>query len=398
MNLPKQGRIEVIDAIRGFAIFGILIANIQSWSGYKYLPFEKLAQLPYFDLDGLFYWLHIALIDGKFYAIFSMLFGIGFGIQWERKGHKPESFLPMYHRRLAFLLLFGVLHALLWSGDILTLYALLAFVMVALRGLSKAALLGLALGLLGFFVLSNFAYMSLGEPIEPIAKVARTNYADMRWDTIISAFAGTDLAEVFRVNWHNIYWRWVGFIPSGRISRVLGFFLIGCYLARSGFFLSAAQKPRNIFLFGVPGLALTLLAMELGLSMSSWPRTPEEIFSKAFNVVGQTLMALSYMCILSCVFGSALGRTLLQPLTLVGRMAFTSYISQTLIGITIFYGIGFGLIGTLGLAQLWLLALVIYAAQVLMASFWLKHCKQGPIEWLWRCLTIKQFTPLRRTD
>lgn len=387
----------MIDAVRGFAVLGIVLANIQSWSGYKFLQFSEIAKLPYDQLDSFFYWAHVALVDGKFYAIFSLLFGIGFGLQWERKGHEPEKFLPMYRRRLGFLLLFGVLHALFWSGDILTLYALLAFVLVALRNLSTRALLRVSLLLLSLFVVSNAAHLLLADPTEAIEKTARSSYPDMSGEEVIAAFGSSSWSRVFSVNLHNIYWRWIDFLPNGRISRVLGFFLLGSYLARTGFFTSTARKPSMIFLLGVPGFALTLLAMKMGLSMGQWPQDAMGIVSKLANVAGQLLMGLSYMCVLTCVFATSFGRTLMHPLTLVGRTAFTSYLSQSVLGVVLFYGVGFGLIASLGLAQLWAVAIGIYAFQVLAASVWLRVFKQGPVEWLWRCLTQKRYIPNRKT-
>ena len=391
MSSPATKRIDVIDAIRGFAVLGILLANIQSWSGYKYLPFTEIKKLPYYELDALFYWAHSALVDGKFYAIFSMLFGVGFGLQWERKGHEAGAFLPMYRRRLSFLLLFGILHALLWSGDILTLYALLAFVLVALRDLAPRSQLRLSLLLLCFFAFTNTAYLILSGPAEAVESIAHKSYPDMSWGVIIGAFGSGSWSEIFAVNLHNLYGRWMEFLPNGRISRVLGFFLLGCYLSRIGFFSNTALKPSMILVFCIPGIALTVLAMKLGLSMGSWPGEAMDILSKLLNVAGQLLLALGYMCILTCLYATSLGRTLMHPLTLIGRTAFTSYLSQSVIGIAIFYGVGFGLIGTVGLAQLWLLALAIYAVQVAAASLWLKSFKQGPVEWVWRCLTQKRY-------
>ena len=390
-------RIDVIDAVRGFAVLGIVLANIQSWSGYKFLPFDVLETLPGAGLDGLFYWMHVALVDGKFYAIFSILFGIGFRLQWERKGHEPDIFLPVYRRRIVFLLLFGVLHALFWSGDILTLYALLAFVMVELRGQSARAQLRLALGLLCFLVHTNGVYMLLAGAPEAVETASRASYPDMSGAAVVAAYASDSVARVFETNLHNLYWRWVEFLPNGRVSRVLGFFLLGGYLMRTGFFTGTARKPSMILVFGIPGFALTLLAMQLGLGMASWPSSWIDIAAKLANVAGQVLMALSYMCILTCAYGSPVGRTLMHPLTLVGRTAFTSYLSQSRLGVAIFYGIGLGHIGTLGLAPLWGVAIGIYAFQVLAASTWLRVFKQGPIEWIWRCLTQKRYIPNLRT-
>src|SRR5210317_2329862 len=135
------GRIHIIDAIRGLAILGILFANIQSWSGYKFIALDEIQSLPLYHLDGVFNQLHYWLVDGKFYAIFSMLFGAGFGLQYLKYQHEQSPFIRKYRRRLAFLVLFGVAHALLWSGDILTLYALLAFVLVMLRNIRYERLL-----------------------------------------------------------------------------------------------------------------------------------------------------------------------------------------------------------------------------------------------------------------
>ena len=143
------GSIQVIDAVRGFAVLGILLANIQSWSGYKFLPFEYIEQLPGYSWDHYFNLLHHWLVDGRFYSIFSILFGVGFGIQYVKHRDDQPPFIGMYRRRLAFLLLFGVTHALLWSGDILTLYALLAFAMVGIWQLHRNKLIMLAPSFLG---------------------------------------------------------------------------------------------------------------------------------------------------------------------------------------------------------------------------------------------------------
>lgn len=398
MEKVANARIDVIDAIRGFAVLGILLANIQSWSGYKFLPFTELAELPFYALDATLYWWNTFLVDSKFYAIFSLLFGVGFGLQWERKQHQADTFLPMYRRRMAFLLLFGLLHMLLWSGDILLLYAMLAFIMIALRGLAPRVQLQLGAALMCFFLLSHIAALILGEPGQVTQSVAHKTYPDMAPEALIGAFASDSWARVWEVNLHNVYWRWHDFIPNGRISRVLGFFLIGCYFARSGFFTGAACRPRTLFICLLSGAAMTWIAMHMGLSMSSWAAEPRDLVSKQLYVFGQLLMAVGYMCALAIAFQTRTGRQLMHPLTLIGRTAFTSYLGQTIIGIGIFYGVGLGYIATLGLAQLGLLAVLIYALQVVFASLWLRFFRQGPVEWLWRCLTAGSILPNRRSS
>lgn len=386
-----QGRIEIIDAIRGMAVLGILFANIRSWSGYRFIAFTDIASLPAYELDALFNHLHYWLVDGKFYAIFSMLFGAGFGIQYLKNQHNQPPFLSKYRRRLGFLLLFGLAHALLWSGDILTLYALLAFVLVLLRNTPCERLLPLALALLCCFALPHaWVVFTASQPPQPEA-VAHMTYPDMSPQTISAAFGGSDWGEVFVVNLHNLYWRWLDFFPNGRISRVLGFFVLGFYLSRSGYFLTRIYDLRYLACYLGLGLAATATARLTGTNISDWSASGSDLLLKLVAVTGQVLLALAYMSLLAQVFRRSRGKALLYPLTLIGRMAFTSYLGQTLIGIAIFYGVGLGYWATMGLAQLWLLALAIYAAQVVMALTWLRRFKQGPVEWFWGCLTAGQF-------
>jgi uncharacterized protein len=381
------GRVHVIDAIRGLAVFGILVANVQNWSGYKFVPYEVIEALPLYEWDRLFNALHYWLVDGKFYAIFSLLFGAGFGLQFMRKQDQMDTFLPVYRRRLAFLFLFGVLHALFWSGDILTLYALLAFLLVAMRNIPANRLLPVSLGLLAFFAVPQTAMMLWGNPAPPPPAVAHVNYVDLSAEQLRMAFAEGSWAEVFRTNLHNLYWRWLNYIPNGRFSRVLGLFVLGFFLARSGFFTDGIYRLRNLGAFWIGGLSLTAIARVTETGMSRWAESGSEVVLKVILVAGQVLLALAYMALLAHVYRFRWGEWLLHPLTLIGRMAFTSYLGQSVIGVFLFYGVGFGLWGTMGLAQLWAVAVAAYAVQVLFCSFWLTSFRQGPIEWLWGCLT-----------
>lgn len=393
---PAPGRIDVIDAIRGLAVMGILFANIQSWSGYKFIPLTDIAELPFAELDGVLNLLHLWVVDGKFYAIFSMLFGAGFGLQYLKNRQRMDQFLPVYRRRLAFLLLFGILHALLWSGDILTLYALLAFVMVWLRDLSRPQVFALVVFLLVAFVLPQILMMLFGPKAAPQSDLAHHVYPDVSPAGVTAAYGAGDWGEVFRMNLHNLYWRWMDFLPNGRISRVLGLFMLGFFLVQSRYFREQVSQFRWIVIWSVIGLTFSYAAFVMGANISRWAVSWNDLLAKLMLVAGQVTLALAYMSVVGFLYENSVGRWLLHPLTLIGRMAFTSYLSQTLIGITIFYGVGFAYFGTMGLAQLYLLALAIYSVQVLIASVWLRLFWQGPVEWFWGCLTRKQWKTNRR--
>ena len=125
MTTPLRARIPALDVLRGVAVAGILVANVLVFFGLVFLPAERAASLPTAEADGVVRFLERVLVEGKFYSIFSLLFGIGFGLQLARGG---EEALPRFRRRLRVLLAIGAIHAfLIWSGDILMLYALLGF-------------------------------------------------------------------------------------------------------------------------------------------------------------------------------------------------------------------------------------------------------------------------------
>jgi uncharacterized protein len=384
-------RIAVIDAIRGLAILGILFANIQSWSGYKFIPLTTIETLPIYHLDSMLGHLNRWLIDGKFYAIFSLLFGAGFGIQYLKNRGNQAPFIKTYRRRLGFLLLFGVLHALLWSGDILTLYALLAFILVLLRNMPAERLLALAILLLCCFAVSQTVMLFFADAKTAIQTLAHKTYTDMSPQTISDAFGHGSWADVFCVNLHNLYWRWMEFLPNGRISRVLGFFVLGFYLAISGYFQSTIYSSKHLIAYLLLGISATAAASYTGTNMSYWAVSATDVLLKMVLVSGQAFLALAYMSLLAMVFSMPGGAKILRPLTLIGRMAFTSYLLQTIIGVSFFYGVGLGYWGSMGLAQLWMLAVVIYAAQVVFCTAWLRFYKQGPLEWLWGCLTAGRY-------
>ena len=179
-------------------------------------------------------------------------------------------------------------------------------------------------------------------------------------------------------------------------NRVLGLFLLGYWLAGRGFFTDRASDPRRLLLFASLGTVLTLAGMYTTGSLSRWPSAPIELFDNLLTTAGQLTLALAYVCLIAILFRRPLGRRLLKPLTLVGRLAFTSYLMQTLIGVILFYGIGFGLCGSVPLAGLVPLAVAIYAFQVGFASLWLSRYRFGPVEWVWRSLTYGERLPNRR--
>ena len=394
----KSGkRVEVIDALRGFAILGILLANILSWSGVKFLPFSEIQQWPSFEFDLFIYHLNGFLIDTKFYTIFSLLFGIGFFLQFNKNRDKQEVFMPIYYRRLRYLMLFGMIHMFFWSGDILFIYAIVGFVFVQFRNLNPKTLLIIA-GI--SFVIPLFIDVVMLELapgyLVPTEKLALKTYIDISPVEITEVFKNGDFWSVTQLNFHNLKWRFFDLLPSGRLFKILAFFILGFYMMANNYFTKKAHSYKLLFVFLVLGFGLTFLSKEIGGSMGQFPSNWNDILYKFLFSFGQVNLAFAYISILTIAYETKFGKKLMVGLKYVGRMSFSSYLSHTIFGIVIFYPYGFGLFGSMSLWQVEVLAIGIYATQVLLAVIWLKYYSFGPLEWLWRSLTYRQFLSMKK--
>jgi uncharacterized protein len=394
-------RIDVIDALRGFALAGVLFANLFAFSGFIMLSQEQQAALPGGAANGIVAMLANVFVNRKFITIFSLLFGLGFGIQLARARARGEDVVPTYARRLLVLLVIGLLHKfLLWGGDILTLYALLGFALLLVRDWPDRRLL-----LAG----SIIALAAL--PVDALVKVV-TNAPIAAWppgwDTaMVSAMADGSWAEVFRLNAeYEIYRHVHDIIPY---VGFLGIFLIGYWTARRSL-LIAEHGPalRRVCRWGFAvGLVATVGAMA-GLALSGIGRgdgppaalpwwMPLAGLSWTLSFLG---LAAAYASGFVLLFQRPRWRRLLSVFTPVGRMALTNYLLQTVIALWLFYGFmpGPGWSGKVGPALLVPILVVVFAAQIGFSAWWLRRYRFGPVEWLWRSLTYGRLQPMRRVE
>lgn len=394
---PTTKRIELLDVIRGFALIGILYANILSWSGIKFLPFDEIKALGNVAVDIQLYDLLKFFVDTKFYTIFSLLFGIGFSLQISRNRDNPD-FPPFYARRLALLLVIGLLHVSIWSGDILMLYALMGFIVLALRNLSEKQVLKAAIILFFAPLLLDVVYMyTFAQDIVALPKTALKVYPDMTPEEVIAGFQSMDIVTVFKTNFHNVAWRWFDFIPSGRPFKVLGLFLLGSYLYSSGYFMEKVHKSKVLFTWLVLGLAFTVLGISLKGGVSAFPKDWYSMMYKLVHEIGQITLALSYISIIAVLLKKLPNFFMWNILKNYGRMSLTSYIGHTILGILVFYPIiGLGFHGKLNLEQIFYAATAILIFQFTFSTLWFKWFKFGPIEWAWRCATYKKIFPIRK--
>ena len=396
-------RIIALDALRGFAILGILVMNIQAFS-MVFAAYQN--PTAYGDLTGINQWVWILshlFFDLKFMAMFAMMFGAGIILittSAERKGISPAR---LHYRRNFWLLIFGLSHAyFFWSGDILAVYAVCAFIVYIFRKLKPKWLV--VIGLILFTIpsiIQLMGHLSLG-----FMTPAQLQETAVEWQPTaamvaaeVAAFQGGWLAQMSqRVadSWEMhtfiflIYMGW----------RVLGLMLFGMALYKWG--VLTAQRSRRFytrmmligFLVGLPIVAYGVWQN----FANNWDVAYSMFLGSQFNYWGSLLVSLGYIGLVMLIAKSDWMPKVVARFAAVGRMALTNYFLQTLICTTIFYGHGLGWFGQVERTGQVLVVVAIWALQLIISPLWLARFRFGPFEWLWRSLTYWQRQPLQRTQ
>jgi uncharacterized protein len=403
--ISSQERIEVLDVLRGLAVGGILIGNMQWFSGYGFMP-PALAQQSSTLIDQLTHFLVHFFVEGKFYSIFSFLFGFGFALQMARAEERGDRTASLFKRRLFWLLIIGLLHAfLLWAGDILSIYALMGFLLILFRRKTDAALLRWAFVLMVIPILSYLLLYALFVAFvspEALAAVTSGEAAQSGWSEAVRKVRQSGyLQTITDFNLQYIFFRYLGLILEMRLPKILAMFLLGFYAYRRGFFQDlSTHQPfiRRVLGYGlVFGLVGNIAFAALAGKEAVIPPTAAGIAGVISYAFGVPALALFYMALIVTLWQKAAWRRqLLAFLAPVGRMALTNYLLQTVTCVTIFYGYGFGQFGRIGTATATLIALAVFLFQILTSALWLKYFRYGPMEWIWRQLTYRRRLDLRR--
>jgi uncharacterized protein len=396
-------RLELVDALRGFALLGILIVNLGDFTLHWGLSPDQRATLFTAGADDSAQFLIRMLGSGKFNTIFSFLFGLGFAMFMARGTRSDAEFLPFFRRRLGVLLLIGTAHMVfVWYGDIVAMYAALGFVLILFRHLSDRALLLWAAALiLSHPVLTAVIVMSGGalDPGEPFRNLEIWLYTGVFGfppDSYYAVASSGGWFDLLKYNLAGPPYRIGEVLSSSRLQRVLGMFLVGMWAGRQMIFHNpAAHKAlfKRLLMWGLPiGLAGN------ALHATMLPATEPSIGRDLVYALSVVPLAMSYVAAFSLLWMYPRARKVLGIFVPAGRAALTVYLSQSLICIALFYGIGFGFGGRVGPTLFVPIALAIFAAQVLISAVWLRYFRFGPVEWLWRSLTYGRCQPLARPN
>jgi len=399
-------RVTELDVLRGFALFGVFLANLVKPISWNLLATsEQMAALPSQSVDNVFIFLINVFIADKSNTLFAFLFGLGFYIQMDRLSKRGVNFTAIYSRRLFILLVFGFVHLIfIWFWDILHLYAFCGFFLLILRRASDRFLLvmGLFLALTGRLVVDLWLNMSgtldsLGVPVLYESTAALERQAISQSGNYLSL-----LTNLFEINWKEYFLTGI----VGWIFYVLGRFMIGIWVGRRGWLQNASQYLpgyRRVLWIALPtGLGIELVGQAIGWAISQhllsggvW-----EVLMSTCHMTATPFMATGYACLIVLGLRTGLGHRLLSPLAAVGKMALTNYVAQSFIIGFVLLGIGPGLnlAGQIGIAHLTYVAIIAFGGQILFSHLWLQHFAFGPLEWVWRGLTYGHFPPLVRAD
>lgn len=394
----KGERHDVLDALRGFALLGIFAANIRFFSGWDFL-----AEADRIALGGEDYavwdFLHLAVLDGKFYTLFSLLFGMGFALQLSRLEGRGAAATQIYLRRTFILLGFGLIHLFVfWEGDILTPYALLGFVLLAIRGWSDRTLL-VAAGLsmlvppIGYALFWGFGVdQSLG--LYGVASGICPSFfndpvAEIRLATVGEQLTCSIGGGVARFGYLFDTWRW---------PKLFAIMLLGLWAGRqlvSGALLNNTKLLAAILVVGglSGAIAGPILASLNGIGFGR-PYSMQGLYAVIAYTFAVIPLGLAYAA--GFILLWRIARPILNLLAAPGRMALTNYLTQTLIGLSVFLGIGFDQAGQWSIQSLYLFVGAVYLGQILFSNLWLLRFQYGPLEWVWRALTYGTAPAVRR--
>jgi len=393
---PAAGRLQFVDALRGFALFGVFSANLLIFSGIEYLDDAQRASLFHGRLDSIAYFLERFFIENKFMGLFSFLFGVSFWLFLSRARGRAASPTALFYRRIFWLFAIGAIHGwLLWCFDILRFYALWAVLLPLFVRTAPRRLLGIALAT------AVLVPALLGAAIAAFTHPATAAASTIDYDAMaLAAFGRGTYGEVLKANW---LYDWHLTLSLGQLEyqvAIFGRLLLGLCVARAldlGNLGEHRALLRRVLLVGglVGVVGSSIFA---GRLLTDAPRNPFLAFTRRLLLEGGQLgLTLAYASALALVFLGARGRRVVGLLAPMGQMALTWYLLQTLFGIWMFYGFpqGPALMGKAGPAPLAALAVVGYVVQFVLARAWMARFRFGPAEWCWRSLTYARAQPLR---
>ncbi len=383
-TLPNNNRIEIADVLRGFAVMGITLIHFIERFSLNSLPEETRSFLIFTDKiiwESIFF-----AFSGKAYCIFALLFGFSFFIQDNSQKEKGNDFRGRFAWRLVLLFFIACINSTLFPGEILVLYALVGYVLIAVCRLSTRTVGIIAIILLLqplewaqlIYALINPGYIMNAQFDAPYWEMVNTVQKE-------GSFLEMCKTAIWTGNIANMGWM----ILHGRVTQTAALFMVGMLIGRSKLFL---YSEKNIKLWINVFILSTLCFFPIYGLMTLLP----DFISREAILVPSTLIlkSLSNIAITGILFAGVIlvyyltkFKGVLHQLAPYGRMSLTNYLSQSLIGGFLFYNWGLGLYRHTGITVCFLMGIGVFLLQFFFCRWWLRSHRQGPLEWLWKKAT-----------
>ena len=396
-------RIVIIDALRGFSLAGIVIVHmVENYlgapapEGAMEAVNQGPADMAVSIFNGLF-------LIGKFFALFSFLFGLSFFIQMDSAHKRGEDFKWRFLWRIVILFVIGYLHHLFYRGDILTIYAVLAIFLIPFYKvptkylLVLCGLIFLGLGRYVVFAFTGGDNLFIPGEFNPNSPEIAAYFELLKSGTLTEVFqSNATEGQLMKMDFQ------LGVFSRGYLT--FAFFLLGLIVGRMQFFRDFME--RKDLTKTVMWWSLGILVGAMGLTIVVFSQMGGNVtFDNWLSMLGLTAIDLANIGMTGLIltgfvfmYRKTKGSKLLAKFAPYGRMALTNYVLQTLIGTFILYGWGLGYIGQIRNIYTFLIAILIVWMQMLFSKWWLKKFHYGPLEWIWRSLTHFKYYPLLKTS
>ena len=428
--VSETDRIQSIDVLRGIALLGILLMNIPSFSMPNYFS-EAFRSNP----GDINFWVRTVIIiffEGKMRALFSMVFGAGILLFISKKEKTGTSATWLFYRRMAWLVVFGLIHAhiILWSGDILYSYGLIGMIAFLFR---KAAPKYLVWGVpivavIGFFTSTQFyqeirtkrldylkvaADKNAGKILTVAQQKILTEWREIEKEFIPNKQDAAENTRIMKSDYKTIAakirkeaWKGQTTYFLYQISDPLALMLLGIALFKWGFLTCKWSRKQylKVALIGY-GIGLPLVLYDSYYAFYNFPTMAASLAHMDSHPIvwidliypaQRIFLVMAHVSVILILYKSGIFQRFLNRLAAVGQMAFTNYISHSVVCTLIFYGYGLNKFATFEYYQIFFVVFAIWIFQLIISPIWLRNFYFGPLEWLWRSLTYWKLQPMKK--
>jgi len=387
--MKNTHRIIIVDALRGFALFLIILIH--------YIEhFELFAQPEH-------HWLFTAEVDskitdivmfavgGKAYSIFALMFGLSFFIQLNRSEQKGIDFRGKFAWRVTILLIMGFFHSLIYKGDILHIYAMLGFLLIPLYNLKIKHLI----------IIGSFFILQIPSVIQLIKAFADSTYTFTPtfgwgfWGEIDKLYTTGSFGDVIIFNFwkgRTSVWGWTFY--TGRYLQLFGLFIVGLIIGKSRIFENLENHKglikKTLIISLIIYAGLYFINVKAGSAVVS--ELQKQLLTSLINMYGNIAFTVFYVSLLILLHLRFKSARIINSLAAYGKMSLTNYVSQAVFGVVFFYNFGLGMYKYMGATWSLIMAIAFFALQVSISKLWIRRFYYGPLEWLWRALTRFNFS------